>query len=360
MALPALACALGLLAAAPQKKNKEEQTQTLQLPKDLPEAVLGETRRLTFHVTPLSAKGLLSPQIKEALRALTHQASGDTILKIRAFVAGTGDVRRVRDLVSEFFTDRKQPLPALSLIRAGGLPMEGAQVVLEGIGQSRKEVNPYGLAFFSARPAVGENPLDPPPVTAALANLGKEVDAVGAQADDVVRVTCFLSSLDGLDAVRVQVATAYPHAATDFVQPQRAPSAALAACEGVARLRADPGRLRIIRGTGEPGEPGESDAALVGAQQVALTGTQMSFGYQEQDGRLAFERLRREVEKTGASFHDVAFAQYYALANPLAAQARKLRLEFFDKDRPPAGTLLVFEGLPSMDAGFAVDAVAVK
>ena len=28
--------------------------------------------------------------------------------------------------------------------------------------------------------------------------------------------------------------------------------------------------------------------------------------------------------------------------------------------RPPATTLLVFEGLPSMDAGFGVDVVAVK
>ena len=41
------------------------------------------------------------------------------MLKIRAFVAGSGDVRRVRDLVSEEFTERKPPLPALTLLRAG-------------------------------------------------------------------------------------------------------------------------------------------------------------------------------------------------------------------------------------------------
>jgi hypothetical protein len=44
----------------------------------------------------------------------------------------------------------------------------------------------------------------------------------------------------------------------------------------------------------------------------------------------------------------------------MAAQVRKVRGAFFDGARPPAASLLVFEGLPSMDAGFAVDVVAVK
>jgi len=38
---------------------------------------------------------------------------------------------------------------------------------------------------------------------------------------------------------------------------------------------------------------------------------------------------------------------------------RKIRFEYYDPARPPASTLLPFEGLPSMDASFAVDAIAV-
>ena len=53
----------------------------------------------------------------------------------------------------------------------------------------------------------------------------------------------------------------------------------------------------------------------------------------------------------------MAFANYYPLADPLAAQVRKLRTEFFAAS---AGSLVLFEGLPGMDAGFAVDVVAVK
>ena len=142
LALLASACYLllvpGLAAQKKPKPKKEEITQTLQLPKELPGAVTGETRRLTFHVTPLSARGLLSAQVRDALKALTRETGANPVLKIRAFVAGSGDLRRVRDLVSEVFTERRLPLPALSLIQAGGLPLEGAQVVLEAIAVGKR------------------------------------------------------------------------------------------------------------------------------------------------------------------------------------------------------------------------------
>ncbi|MEI9972850.1 MAG: hypothetical protein WDO73_12780 [Ignavibacteriota bacterium] len=120
------------------QKSKKEENQVLQLPKDLPAVVEGDPRHFIFYVTPLSSKGLLSKQVRDALNALTHEAKGDSILKIRAFVAGSGDARRVRDIVSEVFTDRKQPLPVLSLVHAGGLP-EDAQVAMEAIAVSRKK-----------------------------------------------------------------------------------------------------------------------------------------------------------------------------------------------------------------------------
>ena len=78
-ALVALACGLALVAWPAQKK-KDEVTQTLQIPRELPNAVVGDTRRLTFHVTPLSSKGLLSQQVRDALKALAREAGGDTVL----------------------------------------------------------------------------------------------------------------------------------------------------------------------------------------------------------------------------------------------------------------------------------------
>jgi enamine deaminase RidA (YjgF/YER057c/UK114 family) len=359
----ALACAMALLASPAQHKKKEDETQTLQLPKDLPTAVSCETRHLSFLVTPLSAKGLLSQQVRDGLKALSHLAGGDRVLKIRAFVAGSGDMRRVRDLVSEVFTDHKQPLPVLSLIQSGGLPMEGAQVEMEALIASRKDLNPSGLAFISAQTATSPNPLDPvaPLTTKAVANLGQAVKAVGAQAGDVLRVTCFLSSLDNAAANRGLVEAAYPKAAIDIVQTQRAPFRAVSACEAVARLHTDPGApVRILDPDALPKEPGQSQIALVGSPQLVLSGTQVSFGYQPADARLAFQRLGKMLEQEGVTTRDVAFAHFYPLSSGIADQVRAIRGEFFDPTRPPAGTLLLFEGLPSIESGFAVDVVAVK
>jgi enamine deaminase RidA (YjgF/YER057c/UK114 family) len=361
--LVALTCALALLASPLQRKKKEEETQTLQIPKDLPSAVTGETRRLFFLVTPLSAKGLLSQQVRDGLKALLHSANGDRILQIRAFVAGSGDLRRVRDLVSEVFTDRKQPLPALSLVQAGGLPLEGAQVELEALAVSHRDVNPHGLAFLSAQQATSPSPLDPvaPLAAKAAAGLAQAVKAARCEPEDVVRVTCYLSSLDHVDPSRKLVEAEYPKAAIDFVQTQRAPSEAMAACEAVARLRTGSAvPLEVLNPAGLPHDPGESPIALVTAQQLVFTGTQVSFGYQPADARLAFDRLRKVLAQEGASTRDVVFARFYPLSGGIAEQIRAARSEFFDPAHTPAGALLLFEGLPSMDAGFAVDVAAVK
>src|SRR5437879_3045027 len=115
-----------------KKKNEEEIVQqTLPVLKDPPVAVTAETQRLLYHVAPLSAKGLLSQQTRDGLKALFQQNRTAAIVQLRAFVAGTGDVRRIQAIVSEMFTERKLNLPALTVVQVGALPMEGAQVVLE-------------------------------------------------------------------------------------------------------------------------------------------------------------------------------------------------------------------------------------
>ena len=158
-----------------KKSDEEPVTQTLPLLKDPPAAIEGQTQRLVFHVSPLSSKGLLSPQVRDGLKELLKSNHGATILKLRAFVAGSGDLRRVQAIVSEVFTDHKLNLPALSTIQAGGLPLEGAQVVLESIAEEKKTVNPNGLAFFSGQQAKDARQ--------AIAQLEKAAIGAGVHAD---------------------------------------------------------------------------------------------------------------------------------------------------------------------------------
>ncbi|HEV2202115.1 MAG TPA: hypothetical protein VGR73_20030 [Bryobacteraceae bacterium] len=350
-----LAFAMSAVGQAPGKKKKKEDeepvTQTLPLLKEPPPAIAGETGRLVFHVSPLSNKGLLSPQIRDALKMLFQENHGATIVKLRAFVAGSGDLRRVQTLVSEAFTERKMNLPALSAIQVGALPMEGAQVVMESVAVEKRTANPNGLAFFSGQQAKD--------FRQSVAKLKTAVEAV--KVSEVLRVTCFLSSLDEVGAVRAAIAEAFPGAAANYVQLQRLPMEPLTECEAVGRLEAPPKEAaEFVNPPGMTANPNYSQVVLVKAPKVVYTGAQMAFGGQPADLRLAFERLGKALQPLGVNYRNVIWSSVYPLTPAMADAFRGLRFEFVDKSRPPGATLLLFEGLPSLDAPVAFEVIAAQ
>ena len=295
----------------PPKKEKEPETQALPLPPEPPAAVIAETGKLVFHVSPLSAKGLLTQQVHDALKALDRANSGATFVKLRAFVAGTGDMRRVATIVAEDFTEKKIPLPAVTTVQVGALPMEGAQVVIESISVDKKTLNPNGLVFFSASP--------PANLTAAA----KAQDAV------LVQVTCFVPD------ARSQTMQ-FPGAAVNFVQLTRLTVEPETSCEGVGRLQ----------------KPGKSPAKLV------FTATQMAFGDQEQAIRLAYGRLGRALDTMKAGYRDTVLMSVYSLNRAVAEKASALAVEFQGRADRPATSVQIVEGLPSLDATVAIEVVA--
>jgi enamine deaminase RidA (YjgF/YER057c/UK114 family) len=333
------------------KKKKEENTQTLPPPRELPNAVFAETGRLTFEVSPLSSKGLLSAQTRDALRTLLRTSRGN-IVKLRAFVAGSGDLRRVGELVGEAFTEKHMPLPALSVAQVGALPMEGAQVVIETTEVDKKVVNPHGVAFLSGQsaPGVGES----------LEKLKSALRSAGMQPADALRVTCFVSSLDEqLDTHRLMLAS-FPEAALNYVQMQREPVTPASECEAVARLRAPGGApFTFLNPPNLDKSPNYSQIALVTSPKLVITGTQLAFGNQESDVKLAFERLQRALSSSSARFDHVVMSSVYVTSSAMTPKVRAVRAGYYSATNPPASTLLPFEGLPSLDASFGVDVVAV-
>ncbi len=302
----------------PPKKEKEPETQALPLPPEPPTAVVAETGKLAFQVSPLSAKGLLTQQVHDALKALERANGGATFVKLRAFVAGTGDMRRVATIVAEEFSAKKMPLPAVTTVQVGALPMEGAQVVIESISAEKKAVNPNGLAFFSSQ-RVPE-----------LAGAAKTQDAV------MVQVTCFVGDLTQLDRARAEVTAAFPGAAANFVQPTRLAVEPGISCEGVGRLQ----------------KPGGSPAKLV------FTGAQMAFGDQEQALRLAYGRLGRALESMKASYAGALMMSVYSPSQAMADRAVALAPEFLGPSARPGASTHIVEGLPSLDATVAIELVA--
>jgi enamine deaminase RidA (YjgF/YER057c/UK114 family) len=310
------------LRVKPPKKEKDIDTQTLPLPPEPPSAVIAETAKLAFNISPLSGKGLLTQQVHDALKALDRANGGATLVKLRAFVAGTGDMRRVATIVAEELSDKKMPLPAVTTVQVGALPMDGAQVVIESISyqkNDKKTLNPDGLAFFSAQPA------------AELAAAAKAQDAV------MVEVTCFVGDLAQVDSARAAITSAFPGVAANFVQPTRLAVEPRTSCEGVGRLQ----------------KPGRSPARLV------FTGIQMAFQDREQDLRLAYGRLGRELETMKASYAGTLVLNVYSPNPATAEKTRALAPEFLGPSTRPAVSLQIVEGLPSPDATVAIELVAV-
>jgi enamine deaminase RidA (YjgF/YER057c/UK114 family) len=331
-----------------EKKKKPEVTQTLPPPRELPSAVAGATDRLIFQVSPLSSRGLLSQQTRDALHALQRSANGATILKLRAFVAGSGDMRRIGELIGELWTDRRTALPALSVVQTGALPLEGAQVIIESIAESHKAVNPNGLAFLAGQPG---DSLDQ-----SLGKLEGTLKQAGMDDAAMQHVTCFVRSLDeSRDAQRLMTQR-FPNAAVNYVQMQREYALPVAECEGIARApESSSAGVKFML----PAAPGYSQVVVVNGPKLVFSATQLAFGAQPGDVRLAFERLRKSITPLNARLDAVAMSHIYLISRGLTDTLRTVRSEFYSKASPPASTMLPIEGLPSLDASLGVDVVAV-
>lgn len=319
------------------KKDIEPKPQALEVLPDPPDAMTVETGRLSFLVSPLSSDGLLSRQVREGLKALIRNSRGASIVKIRAFVAGSGDLRRIKDIVADEFTDRRLALPAVSTVQVGALPMVGAQVVIEAVTAEKKTVNPSGLAFISAS--------DPKEPIAKLQNL---LAGAGVKPPDVLRLTCFLSSLDDVAAVRTAAATAFPGAAANFVQMQRLGLEPQIQCAAIGRLGSAPSSPVTI----------QNGVALVNSPKLVLTAAQLIFREQDADFQLAYQRLDKALAAQGSALKDVAWVESFALTRPNAAKLDAVERELLSQ--PHGGMAVQIEGLPSTDATAAVELIAAK
>lgn len=352
----AIACAVMFLASPlpAKKKNPDDITQTLELPKDPPAVTTADVHRMVFRVTPLLAKGLLSAQTHEAVKALLKASSGETIVRIRAFVAGSGDLRRVPQIVSEVFTEHKLDLPAVSVVQAGGLPLTGAQVLLESISTSKKkETAPAGVLFVAAqraeKPELADNVA--PLAKQALKEFNQAVVRGGGSS--VLRITCYVSSLADAGAVSSMIAAKYPEASIALVQPRREHASSTVSCEGIARLAAPVNGVAFVK------DGGTILGAAVSSPTVALTGTLVAYGYEDRNARLAFDRMNKVLEPAKASWKSVVEVRFYPLAASIVKQIGRVRDDYLDRANPPAISMAPIEGLPSIDASFAMDAIAV-
>jgi enamine deaminase RidA (YjgF/YER057c/UK114 family) len=320
-------------------------------------AVEAETQKLGFAVAPLTTRGDLRAQVRWILQGVKAP-----IVHLRAFVVGTEQVEPARQALEEYFKKERRPLPALAVIAVGALPRPGALVLIETAFLSNKP-NPNGLAFVSGQAGSEEKavPLMLPLADKAMRDLAAVHRAVGIEAADVQRVTCFMTSLADLAEVERRVRGEFPQTPLSFVQLQRAPARAVVECESVARLRTPVNApLKLIYADVLPKSPNFSHVALVGAKHVVFSGAHSASGSQTAEARRTFEALAHTLQGASASIKQVAMSSVYPTSQAAADLVRQTRFDFYDRANPPASTLLLFEGSSSTSLAFVVDVVAVK
>jgi enamine deaminase RidA (YjgF/YER057c/UK114 family) len=329
-----LAASSGILAQR-NKKNEEPKTQVLPLPPELPMARAADTESLDFHISPLLLTGGLSAQIRQSLNDLIRDTKGETIIKLRAFVAGAGDARRVQAQAAEIFSDRKLPLPVLSIIQVGALGRERAQVVIEAVVSTRRILNENGLAFFAGQQGAS--------FPAAMERLKRSLEAASVTPEHVLTCTCFTSRLENYEADRAAVQVAFPNTAINLVQALRDPANDSSTCEAVGQLSKRPAVPVVWMKSAR--------ATLVNARQLVFTGLQLTFGSFLDDAHEAFARLERAASSVNAIEAPVEVNAFSL--DPYSGSALRKSTSV------PASTFTIqtVEGLPAMDASAGIEAV---
>lgn len=332
-----LSISLLLSATASQRhKHDEPKSQVAPLPPQPPMALKVERGNLDFHLSPLLKAGGLAAQIRRSLNDLIRDTKGEKIVKLRAFVAGAGDARRVQAGVAEMFTEHKLPLPVLTVVQVGGLGEEAAKVVIEAIVSTRHVTNPDGLAFFAGQD--GSN------LTAAVAHLKSSAEAAKVEMSQMLTTTCFTSRIDDMERTRAAIRATFPNALVNLVQAVRDPLSEASTCSGVGQLSAMPGQSPVLLLKAQR-------TALVNAKELVITGLQLSFGSYLDDAHEAFVRLRKSAAALNPAEAPIE-ANVFSLDPSGGSALRKTA-----SVPPSILTVQAIEGLPSVDATAGLEAI---
>lgn len=318
-----------------RKKNEEPKTQVLPLPPELPMALAAETETLDFHISPLLRSGGLAAQIRQSLDDLIRDTHGETIVKLRAFVAGAGDARRVQSEAADLFTEHKLPLPVLSVIQVGALGDEAAKVVIEAVVSTHRSVNPNGLAFIAGQTGAS--------LQESVAKLAQTLKAAGVSPDNLLTTTCFTSTIENYEATRASLLKVFPHTSVNVVQALRDPPNDASMCEAIGQLSEKPAKDIVFLS--------ENRAAQVHARRLIFTGMQLTFGSFLDDAQQSFQRLQHAAKALGSS--DVAVEVNAFSLNVYAGSALRKMTSFPQN----TFTLQRVEGLPAIDASAGIEAI---
>ena len=114
----------------------------------------------------------------------------------------------------------------------------------------------------------------------------------------------------------------------------------------------------MVQPEGLAHSPNYSHVALLGPGKVIFSGMHYARGTQDSDARELFTALDEELATAASGARHVAMSSLYPTSTAASDLVRRIRFEFYDRSRPPASTMVVFESLP-LAAPFGGQVVAV-
>lgn len=173
-------------------------------------------------------------------------------------------------------------------------------------------------------------------------------------------LTCLMSGLEDLAAVRQLLEREYSNAAFSYVQLERKPTRTVIECEAVTRLRAALSESpRYLNPPGLPPSPNYTHLLLVNFPLLVMTSAQAAKGLDDSNAQAAFQALPGVLTKAGADIRRVVMSNLYPTSTAASELVRRTRFNFYERSHPPASTMMVYEGLPG-GGSFAVDVVAIR
>jgi enamine deaminase RidA (YjgF/YER057c/UK114 family) len=298
-----------------------------------PDATVGETRGLVFHVAARSSDSSLERQTRAALTDVLSRESHARIVRLRVFAVGSERLRAVQQLLGHLLTERHLALPALSLIGVHALPQPGQLIEMESIAVQSRAVNPLGVAFLAG--------LASPSGARTAGGLAKVARGIGVSTTDVVRVSCFYESPDQAAGIKTAIADTFPSAEVALVQSYGASASPAVECEAIARLGEAVAATRYLNLPDAPPSPNFSRAALVSAPRIAFTGTIAADGDSAADMRGLLGRAAADVGALGANLGAVAMAGNYWVTGVARDALRPVRNAAYGSIVPAATGVFV-------------------
>ena len=353
---------LTVLPAHAQKPKEEEKPQVLEIVPDAPDSVKAETSRLAYLPLPVEERGLLSRQVEESMKNLRRLLRKRKVLRITAWVGGTGDTRRVSSSIRELLARWRLPIPAITVVRVGVLPNRAARVAFDVEVEESETVNPHGLMFLAGvRSVAPEFRYDvSAELNQSLDTLSERLGGEAAKPEDVLRARCFVSLTEDLQPLELAMRTRFPKAQLRLLQSVRSSSESYAQCDLVARLSAPPSQTveaRVL--TPRENDPPITSLIKTNAPNVVLTSAQLGFRATDADLALAFERLEATLKTAGTSLSNAVQLSILAESTNLGLRTETQGRKYMNRNHDPAILRVAVEGFPALDATLSLDAIAI-